>query len=184
MDYQLAHDCMIPPCPNRAYPGVWEVPLVMWNDLKEGRCSMADACNNPSTAEGVYYMIMKNFQRHYNTNRAPFGLSYHPAWFTTPHHREGFELFLDTIVAMDDVWLVSAWQTIQWMRDPQPIERAESFPPFQCDYKERPPRCDKPKVCNLWHKSGVRYMRTCQECPEIYPWTGRTGIANSLVDSL
>ena len=145
----------------RAYPGVWEVPLVMWNDLKEGRCSMADACNNPSTAEviaasfhlpqnsfnknfighassvltvtnvpnspkcvpftwffwsnlpfcqyfgqcqdfksfprlfcsakspfsimilhpqGVYYMIMKNFQRHYNTNRAPFGLSYHPAW--------------------------------------------------------------------------------------------------------
>ena len=29
-----------------------------------------------------------------------------------------------------------------------------------------------------------RYMRTCQECPEIYPWTGRTGIANSLVDSL
>ena len=85
--------------------------------------------------------------------------------FTTPHHREGFELFLDTIVAMEDVWLVSdnnrkhilkhikilrrqqqlthgmfvhqvsAWQTIQWMRDPQPIERAESFPPFQCDYK-------------------------------------------------
>ena len=27
--------------------------------------------------------------------------------FTTPHHREGFELFLDTIVAMEDVWLVS-----------------------------------------------------------------------------
>ena len=29
--------------------------------------------------------------------------------FTTPHHREGFELFLDTIVAMEDVWLVSAF---------------------------------------------------------------------------
>jgi hypothetical protein len=26
---------MIPPCPNKAYPGVWEIPLVMWNDLKE-----------------------------------------------------------------------------------------------------------------------------------------------------
>ncbi len=29
-----------------------------------------------------------------------------------------------------------------------------------------------------------RYMRTCQDCPEFYPWTGRTGIANSLVDPL
>ena len=29
-------------------------------------------------------------------------------------------------------------------------------------FQDRPPRCDKPKVCNLWHKSGVRYMRTCQ----------------------
>ena len=36
-------------------------------------------------------------------------------------------------------------------------------------------------LCNLMIS---RYMRTCQECPEIYPWTGRTGIANSLVDSL
>ena len=36
--------------------------------------------------------------------------------FTTPHHKEGFELFLDTITDMEDVWLVTSWQTIQWMR--------------------------------------------------------------------
>ena len=34
LDYKISHDCMIPPCPNKAYPGVWEIPLVMWNDLK------------------------------------------------------------------------------------------------------------------------------------------------------
>ena len=39
-----------------------------------------DACSNPPDAEGVYLMIMKNFQRHYHSNRAPFGLFYHPAW--------------------------------------------------------------------------------------------------------
>ena len=48
--------------------------------LQDARCSMADACSNPGDAEGVYLMIMQNFQRHYNTNRAPFGLYYHPAW--------------------------------------------------------------------------------------------------------
>ena len=87
--------------------------------MQDGRCSMADACSNPGDAQGVYLMIMQNFQRHFNTNRAPFGLYYHPAWFTTPHHREGFELFLDTITEMEDVWLVTSWQAIQWMRSDQ-----------------------------------------------------------------
>ena len=104
---------------------------------------------------------------------------------------------------MEDVWVVTAWQTVQWMRAPASTDTVHQFKPFQCDYKvtpadgenicpmvkiylskDRPPRCDKPKVCNLWHKSGVRYMRTCQQCPSIYPWTGRTGVANSLVDRL
>lgn len=49
--------------------GVWEVPMVMWQDLNGGRCSMGDACANPPDAEGVYKMILKNFDRHYTTNR-------------------------------------------------------------------------------------------------------------------
>ena len=42
--------------------------------------------------------------------------------FTTPHHKEGFELFLDTITEMEDVWLVTSWQAIQWMRSAQPVQ--------------------------------------------------------------
>lgn len=49
--------------------GVWEVPMVMWQDLNGGRCSMGDACSNPPTADGVYKMLIKNFERHYTTNR-------------------------------------------------------------------------------------------------------------------
>lgn len=30
---------MITPCPNKAYPGLWEVGMVMWEDLRGGRCS-------------------------------------------------------------------------------------------------------------------------------------------------
>ncbi|XP_067008814.2 uncharacterized protein Cda5 [Anabrus simplex] len=183
LDYKIFHDCMIPPCPTRSYPGVWEVPMVMWQDLNGGRCSMGDACSNPPTADGVYKMLIKNFERHYTTNRAPFGLFYHAAWFTQPHHKEGFIAFLDTIVNMQDVWLVTNWQAIQWVRDPTPLSRINNFQPFQCNYADRPKRCNNPKVCNLWHKSGVRYMRTCQPCPDIYPWTGKTGVRNSRVDN-
>jgi len=67
-------------------------------------------------------------------HRAPFGLFYHAAWFTQPHHKEGFIAFLDTIVEMPDVWLVTNWQAIQWVRDPTPLSRINSFPPFQCNY--------------------------------------------------
>lgn len=183
LDYKIFHDCMIPPCPTRSYPGVWQVPMVMWQDLNGGRCSMGDACSNPGEADGVFKMIMKNFERHYTTNRAPFGLFYHAAWFTQPHHKEGFIKFLDAINAMQDVWIVTNWQMLQWVRDPTPISRINSFQPFQCDYSDRPKRCNNPKVCNLWHKSGVRYMKTCQPCPDIYPWTGKSGIRSSRVDN-
>ena len=57
--------------------------------------------------------------------------------FTTPHHKEGFDLFLDTIISMEDVWVVTAWQAIQWMRDPTPIQNIDTFKPFQCVYKVR-----------------------------------------------
>ncbi|CAK1601724.1 unnamed protein product [Parnassius mnemosyne] len=183
LDYKLFHDCMIPPCPTKSYPGVWEVPMVMWQDLNGGRCSMGDACANPPEAEGVYKMLLKNFDRHYTTNRAPFGLFYHAAWFTQPHHKEGFIMFLDYINKMKDVWIVTNWQALQWVRDPTPISRLNNFQPFQCNYQDRPKKCNNPKVCNLWHKSGVRYMRTCQPCPEIYPWTGKTGIKSSRIDN-
>lgn len=182
LDYKLFHDCMIPPCPTRSYPGVWEVPMVMWQDLNGGRCSMGDACSNPPDADGVNKMLMKNFDRHFTSNRSPFGLFYHAAWFTQPHHKEGFIQFLDTIVNMPDVWIVTNWQAIQWVRDPTSISRLQSFTPFHCDLSERPKKCNNPKVCNLWHKSGVRYMRTCQPCPEIYPWTGKSGIRSSRID--
>jgi len=182
LDYKVFHDCMIPPCPTKSYPGVWQVPMVMWQDLNGGRCSMGDACTTPPDAEGVYKMLIKNFERHYTTNRAPFGLYYHAAWFTTPHHKEGFIAFLDTITAMDDVWLTTNWQALQYVRDSVPLSQVKNYKPFQCNYPDRPPRCDRPKVCNVWHKGGVRYMRTCQKCPEKYPWTGNTGVRSPLND--
>ncbi|XP_015793287.1 uncharacterized protein LOC107369825 [Tetranychus urticae] len=174
LDYALNHDCMISPCPTKSFPGVWEVGMVMWEDLKGGRCSMADSCSNPSDEEGVFEMLLKNFNRHYTTNKAPFGLFYHSAWFNTNHHRRGFLKFVDTILANKDVYILTNWQLIEWMRNPTPLSSIKSFQPWSCENlsSERPGPCHHPNVCNVRYQSGTRFMKTCQPCPERYPWVG------------
>lgn len=175
LDYALSHECMIFPCPTKSFPGLWEVGMIMWLDLRGGRCSMGDACSNPPDEESVTTMLMKNFDRHYKSNRAPFGLFYHSAWFNTQHHRRGFMKFLDQILKKDDVWLVTNWQAIQWIRNPTSSTKMKDFEPFDCRKLDRPTPCQNPTVCNVWYQGGVRYMKTCQPCPAKYPWVGNTG---------
>jgi len=68
-------------------------------------------------------------------HRSPFGLFYHAAWFTQPHHKIGFETFLDTLVSMEDVWIVTSWQAIQYLRSlPDKID-PKKFGAFQCHKK-------------------------------------------------
>ncbi|CAG2166723.1 unnamed protein product, partial [Oppiella nova] len=179
LDYAINHECMISPCPTKSFPGLWEIGLVMWQDLKGGRCSMGDACSNPSDENGVYDMIMKNFQRHYQSNRAPFGLYYHSAWFNTRHHLSGFLKFIDEVLKLNDVYFVTNWQLIQWMREPTPLSRLHKFTPWKCgpkDKEARPQACHHPTVCNVSFKKGSRFFKTCQPCPEEYPWLGGTGL--------
>jgi len=155
LDYQLAHECMITPCPTKSFPGVWEVGMTMWVDLRGGRCSMGDACSNPPDEDGVYEMLMKNFNRHYKSNRAPFGLFYHSAWFNTVHHRRGFLRFMGTVNSLSDVFFVTNWQMLQWMRKPTPLSEINSFEPWQCPAKnDRPPPCFHPSVCNVKSEHG------------------------------
>lgn len=154
----------------------------MWEDLNGGRCSMGDACSNPNEEEGVFKMLMKNFKRHYSTNRAPFGLYYHSAWFSSTHHRKGFMRFLDQILSLNDVYFVTNWQMLQWIRSPTPLDAIDSFEPWNCDNISRDnpnynpnDSCHHPSVCNVRHESGSRFMKTCQPCPSFYPWVGKTG---------
>ncbi|XP_046914187.2 uncharacterized protein LOC124494943 isoform X2 [Dermatophagoides farinae] len=173
-DYAMNHECMITPCPSKSFPGLWEVGMVMLIDHRGGRCSMVDACSHPSTEDGVFENLLKNFNRHYHSNKAPFGLYFHSAWFNTAHHKNGFLRFIDHIGKNKDVYFVTKWQLLQWMMQPTPLIRLKSFQPFQCDYSDRP-ACRQPKVCSTSHRDGPRYLKTCQKCPKHYPWVGKTG---------
>ena len=139
---------------------------------------MGDACSNPSDENGVFDMIMKNFNRHYQSNRAPFGLYYHSAWFNTRHHLQGFLKFIDEVLKLNDVYFVTNWQLIQWMREPTPLSRIHKFNGWKCQLKDenRPNACHNPTVCNVSFKKGSRFFKTCQPCPEAYPWIGNIGL--------
>lgn len=153
--------------------------MVMWEDLRNGRCSMADACFNPKDEQGVYEMVKKNFDRHYTTNRSPFGIYVHSRWFLTEHNRKGFIKFMDEINGLNDVYFLTNWQMIQWMRDPQPLDNIRHFKPWQCDYTDRPHECDRPNECNVRLRSEIRVLKTCQPCPKSYPWRGNNGLKNN-----
>ena len=48
---------------------------------------MIDACQGLNTADDVYNMLMDNFKRHYMSNKAPFPMFTHAAWFMNQPHR-------------------------------------------------------------------------------------------------
>lgn len=174
LDYAISHECMITPCPTKSFPGLWEVGMVMWQDLRGGRCSMVDACQAPDTADDVHKMMMDNFNRHYKSNRAPFGIFYHSAWFNQDHRRKGFIRFMDEIMSKDDVYFITNWQMIQWMRNPTPLSRINSFQAWSCDKESVQSECPNPRVCSVRHSEGSRFLKTCQVCPTHYPWVGKT----------
>lgn len=57
-----------------------------------------------------------------------------------------------------DVYFVTNWQMLQWMRNPVPLDKLASFEPLQCDVKKlrdtRPEPCNHPNVCNVRYQSG------------------------------
>jgi hypothetical protein len=49
-----------------------------------------DSCPQFYSEDEAYEMLMENFQRHYTTNRAPFGLYFHTIWFKKRQNLKAF----------------------------------------------------------------------------------------------
>jgi len=167
MDFKTVQDCPIEPCPKCSYPGLWVQPMIDLEDDWIGSnpqfpnngnvCSMLDGCvimNQPETAETVYEMLMKNFNRVYkgemtswgeyqNGTRAPWGLYMHAAWFFGENrwHYDGYRMFLDEITNTDkypDVYIVDVKSGIQYMKKQLPLQIIDNYgksdhSPFGCE---------------------------------------------------
>ncbi|ELU04282.1 hypothetical protein CAPTEDRAFT_24230, partial [Capitella teleta] len=120
-------------CPKRSYPNLWEVPLNRWVGPDGRPCPMMDACDRqPKDKDDAKAFFLKNFNRHYRGNRAPFGLHLHAPWF---QEGGGFKLnafaeFLDEILTKDDVYFITLQQVISWMKNPQPKHLTSQFKPW------------------------------------------------------
>lgn len=182
MDYPGTYRCIRKPCPTRKFPGVWEVPLVFLSGENGLPCVTLEGCSMPKTSYGIRRVIRENFNRHYNSNRAPFMLSLSSTWFTGLYAQERVEAmegFLDELSLMDDVWLLTVSEMISWIRDPGKLEMMmrNVTSPWACD-RTRPQPCadEEINLCDYGtsHLKGdkFKFVRTCSKCPRKYPWVG------------
>ena len=178
LDYKMPHKCLGDrQCPSRSFPGIWEMPLNQIR-MEDYSCAMVDSCPHYFSENELVEILKSNFQRHYNSNRAPLGLYFHTIWFrgeSGRKNRRAFRRFLDDMVKRQDVWIVSNWEAIQWMRQPTPQSQMTTFPPWNTCSDPTPlekQACNIPRVCKLFSRElrKERYLYTCKECPQTYPW--------------
>lgn len=162
-------------CPVNAYPGLWLVPNTVYNQSSGYPCSMLDACTGPTTEDDWISFFEENFNAHYNTNRSPFGVYSHSAWFygAQPQARvSALKKFLDKVASMSDVYIVTHIQMLDWVRSPTPLTKLSDFAPWKCPPRPAP-RCDvgSPK-CDHTYQTDERLITCSSPCPHNYPGYG------------
>lgn len=137
LDFGYDGKCVIPECPTEKFPGLWEIPTVAIRDYKQMfECTYVDGCMfNPPTANFTEEFLMDNFLMNYKSNKAPFGVHLRQVWFSHPAYIpnvKGLLRFLDKIQQLKDVYLVSASDIIDWIKDPTPLKQITSNRPWGC----------------------------------------------------
>ncbi|XP_037821242.1 chitin deacetylase 8 [Lucilia sericata] len=168
LDYLSVQDCQIRPCPTASLPGLWVYPMVTWVDKEGYSCSMLDGCIYlpEDKVESLFEWMKENFHRHYDNNRAPFGMFLHAAWFgRSPNYIKAFRKFLEYANSLPDVYITTPTSVIQYMKHPTLGK------PFKGCFKKPQTSC-RPISCALQKQSTgeTRYMTVCDNCPEVYPW--------------
>lgn len=157
LDKPLQFPCGIPPCPQQRYQGFWEVPIIRLLDANGLVCSFAHRCiYPPNNEQETCDFLWKNFEHHYRTNRAPFMVNLEANWFNEKEFAlKAMKKFIAALLSRKDVYIVSAWQVVQWMQDPTPMGREgkmmENFEPWKAHCNRTMSRRMK---CKLKRKQG------------------------------
>lgn len=139
LDFGFPYECQVKPCPKHKHPGFWEVPVVSLMDyMQKYDCVYVDGCMNaPPDEEAAYKFLWENFQTYYTQTRMPFGINMHPSWFFYPDRLRAMDRFIQKLVSMNDVYIVSANRMLEWLKNPTPLQDLHSFAPWACDGREK-----------------------------------------------
>ena len=173
LNYSIPNTCAVKPCPVLSHPGMWEIPMATLDDVRGATCAMADGCFYDESEESIQKIFTQNFLKHYTGTKAPFPLFFHAAWFKNRQHRvTAFLKFIDSILALPDVYFITSQELIQWTRFPEPLQSVHSSSMFHCNFESRPTRCGRRKSkCSLKFRGDKRQWASCQRvCPSVYPW--------------
>ncbi|XP_060080446.1 chitin deacetylase 7-like [Ylistrum balloti] len=137
--FTLDYGCQgLSKCPKQKHKGFWQIPvnMVVWK--KEQVCVYVDGCyKQPNNTDEAYNFIMDNFKRYYDGNRAPFGINMHMAWFYRPYTREGMDRAIQDMLKYNDVYIVTAKQMLQWMKNPTNLSQIMHFKDWDCNEENR-----------------------------------------------
>lgn len=124
LDFSWPFLCTVGPCPRHAHPGFWQVPIIpyFYHDLQ---CSYVDACR-PDSETATYSYFWDNFVQFYNGTRVPFGFNMHASFFVRrPDRLRALFKFIDDVLALKDVYIVSTSKVIDWMKNPVQLQRID-----------------------------------------------------------
>ena len=57
----------------------------------------------------------------------------HARWFHTEHHLDALDRFIDELMQLEDVYIVTPSQVIEWMKNPMPVDKVKYFQPWSCE---------------------------------------------------
>lgn len=186
LDFKISHECKSGTCPSKSFPGVWEVPLNTHyvEGYEGGHCPYLDQCVLHNLDEDeVFAWLQEDFTRYYEQNKAPYMMPFHTNWFQTKPLENGLHKFLDWTLELPDVYILTITQMLQYMTDPKELRDVNTIEAWKCDKSV----AVAPKPCNIWNTCALpfkipeqnltdtRYMETCRECPNVYPWLGDAG---------
>ena len=136
LEYGWREGCEIEDCPVGGHPGVWEVPIIPVSGPNNSRtCEYADSCaNQPYSVKETTEFLMDNFNQYYRGSRAPFAIRLQQVWFHWHYTKNlsGLNKFLDDILKLGDVYVITIANMLEWMKDPTSLEKIKDFKPWSC----------------------------------------------------